>query len=99
MGFGSHEAPRGALGHWIQIEDKKIKNYQAVVPTTWNAGPRDASGQRGAYEAARLNTPVANPGAAAGAAADDPLVRPPAWPAPFTPSTCAGASCYGVKVR
>mgnify|MGYP001352946643 CR=1 FL=1 len=61
MGFGSHEAPRGALGHWIQIEDKKIKNYQAVVPTTWNAGPRDASGQRGAYEAALLNTPVANP--------------------------------------
>ena len=61
MGFGSHEAPRGALGHWVQIEDRKIKNYQAVVPTTWNAGPRDASGQRGAYEAALLNTPVANP--------------------------------------
>ncbi len=59
-GFGTHEAPRGALGHWIEIEDKAIKNYQAVVPTTWNAGPRDAKGQRGAYEAALLKTPVAD---------------------------------------
>ena len=60
-GFGFHEAPRGALGHWIEIEDKKIKNYQCVVPSTWNAGPRDAHGQRGAYEAALLNTPIADP--------------------------------------
>ncbi len=60
-GFGFHEAPRGALGHWIEIEDKKIKNYQCVVPSTWNAGPRDGHGQRGAYEAALLNTPVADP--------------------------------------
>lgn len=60
-GFGFHEAPRGALGHWVEIEDKKIKNYQCVVPSTWNAGPRDAQGQRGAYEAALLNTPVADP--------------------------------------
>ncbi|MBZ5524179.1 MAG: nickel-dependent hydrogenase large subunit [Acidobacteriia bacterium] len=60
-GFGSHEAPRGALGHWVEIEDKKIKNYQAVVPSTWNAGPRDGKGQRGAYEAALLNTPVHDP--------------------------------------
>ena len=43
------------------IEDKKIKNYQAVVPTTWNAGPRDAKGQRGAYEASLLKTPIADP--------------------------------------
>lgn len=61
MGFGFHEAPRGALGHWIEIEDKKIKNYQCVVPSTWNAGPRDAQGQRGAYEAALRDTPVADP--------------------------------------
>lgn len=61
LGFGFHEAPRGALGHWIEIEDKKIKNYQCVVPSTWNAGPRDAQGQRGAYEAALRNTPVADP--------------------------------------
>jgi Ni,Fe-hydrogenase I large subunit len=61
QGFGFHEAPRGSLAHWVHIENKKIKNYQAVVPTTWNAGPRDAKGQRGAYEAALLKTPVADP--------------------------------------
>jgi Ni,Fe-hydrogenase I large subunit len=60
-GFGFHEAPRGSLGHWVEIKDKKIKNYQCVVPSTWNAGPRDAHGQRGAYEAALLNTPIADP--------------------------------------
>ena len=60
-GFGFFEAPRGSLGHWVEIEDKAIKNYQAVVPSTWNAGPRDARGQRGAYEAALLKTPVADP--------------------------------------
>jgi hydrogenase large subunit len=60
-GFGWHEAPRGSLGHWVDISGKSIKNYQAVVPTTWNAGPRDAQGQRGAYEAALSNTPVADP--------------------------------------
>jgi len=51
-GVGFMEAPRGALAHWIVIEDGKIANYQAVVPSTWNAGPRDAGGQPGAYEAA-----------------------------------------------
>jgi hydrogenase large subunit len=51
-GAGFMEAPRGALSHWIVIENGKIANYQAVVPTTWNAGPRDAKGQPGAYEAA-----------------------------------------------
>jgi hydrogenase large subunit len=61
QGFGFHEAPRGSLGHWVHIEDKKIKNYQCVVPTTWNAGPRDAKGQRGAYEASLLKTPIADP--------------------------------------
>ena len=52
QGVGFMEAPRGALGHWIVIEDEKIANYQAVVPSTWNAGPRDQQGQAGAYEAA-----------------------------------------------
>ena len=52
QGVGFMEAPRGALGHWIVIEDQKIANYQAVVPSTWNAGPRDPNGQPGAYEAA-----------------------------------------------
>jgi hydrogenase large subunit len=46
------EAPRRALGHWIVIEDGRIANYQAVVPSTWNAGPRDGRSQPGAYEAA-----------------------------------------------
>lgn len=59
-GYGLHEAPRGALGHWIKIKDQKILNYQAVVPSTWNASPRDATGQRGPYEAALVGTPVAD---------------------------------------
>lgn len=61
-GYGGHEAPRGALGHWIRIKDQKILNYQAVVPSTWNASPRDAKGQRGPYEAALVGTPLADPG-------------------------------------
>ncbi len=61
QGFGFHEAPRGSLGHWIEIENKKIVNYQAVVPSTWNAGPRDPQGQRGAYEAALQGTPISDP--------------------------------------
>ncbi len=60
-GFGFHEAPRGTLSHWTVIENGKIKNYQAVVPTTWNAGPRDDSGQMGPYEASLLDNPVADP--------------------------------------
>jgi Ni,Fe-hydrogenase I large subunit len=60
-GAGFHEAPRGALGHWVNIRDGRIVNYQCVVPSTWNAGPRDASGQPGAYELALVGTPVADP--------------------------------------
>lgn len=60
-GFGFHEAPRGTLSHWTVIEDGKIKNYQAVVPTTWNAGPRDDNDQIGPYEASLLDNPVADP--------------------------------------
>jgi hydrogenase large subunit len=52
QGVGFLEAPRGSLAHWIVIDDGKISNYQAVVPTTWNAGPRDATGAEGPYEAA-----------------------------------------------
>ncbi len=61
QGFGFHEAPRGTLSHWIVIEDGKIKNYQCVVPSTWNAGPRDDSGKEGPYEASLLENPVADP--------------------------------------
>ena len=60
MGVGHAEAPRGALAHWINIEDQKIANYQLVVPTTWNASPRDSKGQMSAYEAALIDTPVAD---------------------------------------
>jgi len=60
-GFGFTEAPRGSLGHWVHIKDRKIANYQIVVPSTWNASPKDGKGQHGAYEAALLNTPVADP--------------------------------------
>ncbi len=58
-GVGYMEAPRGALGHWIVINDGKISNYQAVVPSTWNASPRDAKGQDSPYEAALLDHPLA----------------------------------------
>jgi hydrogenase large subunit len=60
-GVGMSEAPRGALAHWIRIKDKKIDNYQLVVPSTWNASPRDVNGQRSAYEESLIGTPVANP--------------------------------------
>ena len=60
-GVGLSEAPRGALAHWIVIKDQKIDNYQLVVPSTWNASPRDVKGQRSSYESALLGTPVANP--------------------------------------
>ena len=60
-GAGLHEAPRGALGHWVHIQNGEIANYQCVVPSTWNAGPRDALGQRGPYEEALVGNPVADP--------------------------------------
>ena len=59
-GYGFHEAPRGTLSHWIVIKDGKIANYQAVVPSTWNAGPRDAKGQVGPYEASLIGNPIAD---------------------------------------
>lgn len=59
-GVGMTEAPRGALAHWIRIKDRLIDNYQLVVPSTWNASPRDAKGQRSAYEESLIGTPVAN---------------------------------------
>ncbi len=61
MGFGYHEAPRGALSHWVVIKDGKIANYQAVVPTTWNAAPRNEDDAIGPYEASLLDNPVADP--------------------------------------
>lgn len=59
-GMGLTEAARGSLGHWISIDNWRINNYQAVVPTTWNGGPRDDSGNMGPFEQALIGTPVAD---------------------------------------
>jgi hydrogenase large subunit len=61
QGVGLWEAPRGALGHWIDVSGKKIKNYQAIVPSTWNCSPRDDNGVRGPLEQALVGVKVANP--------------------------------------
>jgi len=60
VGAGFHEAPRGALGHWVHVKDGRIERYQCIVPSTWNAGPRDAQEAAGPYEAALVGTPVAD---------------------------------------
>ena len=61
MGVGLNDVARGSLGHWIEIEDKKIKNYQYVVPSTWNLGPRCKAGKLGPVEESLIGTPVADP--------------------------------------
>ena len=60
-GYGFHEAPRGTLSHWVVIDDGKIKNYQAVVPSTWNSGPRNQNDAPGPYEASLIGNPVVDP--------------------------------------
>jgi len=60
-GAGFYEPPRGALGHWIKVKDKKIENYQAVVPSTWNASPRCDKKVRGQYEESLIGVPVPDP--------------------------------------
>ena len=60
MGAGLIDVPRGALGHWIKIKGGKIENYQMVVPSTWNLGPRDAKGKVGPVEEALIGTPIAD---------------------------------------
>jgi Ni,Fe-hydrogenase I large subunit len=59
-GVGFLEAPRGMLSHWVVIKDGKIENYQAVVPSTWNAGPRNFNDDAGPYELSLVGTPVAD---------------------------------------
>jgi len=61
QGVGLNDVPRGSLGHWINIEDGKIKNYQYVVPSTWNLGPRCSENIPGPVEEALIGTPVADP--------------------------------------
>ncbi|ACL03974.1 Regulatory H2-sensing hydrogenase, HupV [Desulfatibacillum aliphaticivorans] len=63
QGHGMVEAPRGSLGHWVIIEDGRIKRYQVISPTTWNASPRDANGQLGPWERALAGTAIKNPNA------------------------------------
>ena len=60
-GMGLTDVPRGSLGHWIRMKDGKIENYQQVVPSTWNLGPRDEKGVLGPVEEALIGTPVADP--------------------------------------
>ena len=61
QGVGHMEAPRGALAHWCVIKDQKLENYQLVVPSTWNASPRDPDGKMSAYESSLIDTPVHDP--------------------------------------
>ena len=60
-GVGLCDAPRGALSHWIRIKNKKIDNFQLVVPSTWNLGPRGAKGDKSPVEEALIGTPIADP--------------------------------------
>ena len=60
-GAGLVQATRGALGHWVSIENGRIARYQIITPSAWNGSPRDATGQRGAWEEAVLGTPVVDP--------------------------------------
>ena len=93
QGWGFHEAPRGSLAHWVQIEDKKIKNYQAVVPTTWNAGPRDGKGQRGRLRGVPVEDSDRRPGQARGDSAHHSLVR-------SVPGLrCARGRCHGAALH
>jgi hydrogenase large subunit len=59
-GVGFHEAPRGILSHWVVIDDGKIKNYQCVVPSTWNAAPKNEKDEMAPYEASLIDNPVAD---------------------------------------
>ncbi len=60
-GFGLIQAHRGALGHWVELEDGKISNYQIITPTAWNGSPRDGRGVRGPWEEALVGTEVKDP--------------------------------------
>ena len=62
VGVGLTEAPRGALGHWMEIRGHKVHRYECVVPTTWNCSPRDDNGLRGPMEQALVGTTIADPG-------------------------------------
>lgn len=69
-------APRGGLSHWLVIENKKVANFQLVVPSTWNLGPRCSKGIPSAVEEALVNTPIADPKAPGRNPAHGPFLRP-----------------------
>ncbi len=80
-----HEAPRGALSHWVVIDKGTFTNYQAVVPTTWNASPRDQHGAPGPYETSLIGSPVVDAESHSRSCAL--CIRlTPAWHVPATPS-------------
>ncbi len=60
-GFSMSEVPRGSLSHWVRVRNGRIENFQAVVPSTWNASPKDSRGQVGAYEASLMGQKLADP--------------------------------------
>ena len=88
MGVGLYEAPRGGLSHWVCIKDGKISNYQCIVPTTWNACPRDDRAGHGAYELAMMTTHVAIP--------DKPLEIPKVIRS-FDPCLACATHIYNAK--
>jgi len=91
-GFGLEEAPRGSLGHWVEIENKKIVNYQCIVPSTWNAGPRDAHGPAWRLRGRTAQHAHRRPRAPAGSASAPFIPSIPAWPALCTWSTGRAAA-------
>lgn len=60
QGWSLGESPRGAVGHWVKIRDRRVDSYQILDATTWNGSPRDGAGHRGALEEALVGTPVAD---------------------------------------
>ena len=97
-GVGFHEAPRGTLSHWVVIDNGAIKNYQAVVPTTWNASPRDSKGTPGPYEASLLGNPDRRRRSIRSRSCAPSIRSTPAWPARSTCSIPNGNNMAKVKV-
>ncbi len=101
-GFGFHEAPRGTLSHWVVIKDGKIDNYQAVVPSTWNAGPRDDRGSsRGPTRrrswATRWPIPIGRSRSCGRSTPSIPASRAPSTPTMRTAERCRGSALSSAR--
>ena len=96
QGVGLAEAPRGALAHFIVIDKNRVKNYQMVVPTTWNASPRDENGVLSAYESALIGTPIYDPKPTPRDSSDDPLLSILVWLVPCICMTRKGKYVHQV---